>query len=123
MNNYLTSIEIYKNKKTKLNYFTIPVTPLKGYEQWGKYKSCVGPTVFCFKKMKNFFKEYKFVNLKKEFKKVSFQIVYFSELDLAEVEKEILPKINKWLSFRLLFKPTFKRFLNKRIKRILQEKH
>lgn len=118
MTNYIFGFTIYKyNKKVKIDYFTLPVEVIDGC--YGSYLSCVSKSRYDFKKLKKFNNKKCFIDLKKEFKKVDFKMVYYTDKEnLEEVEKYILPKIYKWLSSKLLFRKKFRRALKQRVERI-----
>lgn len=123
MNNFYISFNIYNFKtdygtiKTKIDYFIVPVKVIDGEK--GTYQSTVGPSIYKDLKLKKIFGKTYYSKFKKSKDSVSFQIVIYTENNMETVEKEWMPKINKYLNKKMFFRKKFKKALSERIERIL----
>lgn len=113
MNNYCITFTMYvslDNGKIKTDYSMIPVE-LKN----NIWASSVSNEVFSnFKKKKDYFYEYH-----KKGTVVFYRVIFSSDKEFEEAERDLVPRVAKLLEKKLLLKPNYRKFLRERVSRIL----
>lgn len=110
---YCITFDIYKKKDTKIkiDYGFIPVRL-----ENGEFHSEVSSEIFKNLKEKNgtYFKQ---VRKNGNF---YYQTIMKGDEDFQKAEKELVPKVEKIILKKIIFKFKFKKFLKERVKRILK---
>ncbi len=120
MSKYCTSFLIYKYieptfTKNKVDYSNVIVeSNCNGFYVVNSGKKLSGY------KTKRLFGKTCYIKTEKKLNRVDFSVIFESTKNMEEYEKEILPKLKKYFSRKLFFKPNFKKAFEKRVDRILQ---